>query len=250
MDGALKGFNQMVKRKWKPNVVTYTSLIKGFCQNGDSNRAQELFKEMKSCHVVPNVVTYSTLIGGFCKEGKLSKSALCFEEMLINSCDPNDVIYNYLINGLKNNKSDLIFVEENEFQKKNEVLLLDAFRMMVLDRWDPCLAAYNAIIICLCRHRMLKSAFELRDKMTKKGFLLDSVNFAAILHGICLEGRSSEWKSFYTSSFDEQNLQVALRYSKLLDKYLLGKNVSEASRILRSLSDKAKTDNPVVVLNY
>ncbi|KAI3845975.1 hypothetical protein MKW92_012383 [Papaver armeniacum] len=240
MEDANLCIDRMVKRYVFPDKITYSTVIDGYVKQHDMDGALKVFNQMVKRKCKPNVVTYTSLIKG----GKLSKSALCFEEMLINNCAPNDVTYNYLINGLVNNKSDLIVVEENEFQNNTKVLLLDAFGMMVLDRWDPSLAAYNAIVVCLCRHRMLKSAFELRDKMTKKGFLLDSVNFAAILHGICLEGRSSEWKSFYTSSFDQRNLQVALRYSELLDKYLLGKTVSEASQILRSLSDKAKTDNP------
>jgi pentatricopeptide repeat protein len=63
---------------------------------------------------------------------------------------------------------------------------------MTSDGWAQITAAYNSIIICLCQHGMVKTALQVHDKMISKGFLLDSVSFAARLHGICLEGRSNE----------------------------------------------------------
>ncbi|CAA2964018.1 pentatricopeptide repeat-containing At1g52620 [Olea europaea subsp. europaea] len=46
-----------------PNVVTYTSLIDGFCRNRYSVGAEKIFREMKMKGAMPNIVTYTVLIG-------------------------------------------------------------------------------------------------------------------------------------------------------------------------------------------
>ncbi|XP_077213201.1 pentatricopeptide repeat (PPR) superfamily protein [Tasmannia lanceolata] len=234
MNGALRAFGDMVKRNCKPNIVTYSALINGFCREGDFDRAQEIFREIKSCGLAPNVITYSILIGSFSRDGKLGISASLFEEMLHNNCVPNDIIFHHLISGFAASKG-------SECPEHGQSIILDMFRHMVLDEWDYKTAAYNAIIICLCKHRMLEVALELGHKMLAKGCMPDSVTFVSLLHGICLEGRSREWGNHLSRDFDEEELQVALKYSILLDQYLYKGLTSEASGILQNIGRGANS---------
>jgi len=173
----------MVKRKCKPNVVTYTALINGFCRKEEFSRAETLLKEMQIYGLVPNVVTYSILIGTFCKDNKITRAASFFEEMLLRKCPPNDVTFNYLINGLTNSIPFLNLMSKSGNQEYSESALLNVFMNMVSDGWDYRTAAYNAAIFCLCKHQMLTNGLELRDKMLQKG-CSDSITFIFLLHGI------------------------------------------------------------------
>jgi leucine-rich PPR motif-containing protein len=56
------------------------------------------------------------------------------------------------------------------------------------------MAAYNSIIVCLCKHGMVDTTQSLQTKMMRKGFLMDSVSFSALLHGLCQIGKSKEWR--------------------------------------------------------
>ncbi|KAF5464325.1 hypothetical protein F2P56_014409 [Juglans regia] len=246
LDGALRMFGLMLKQRWKPNVVTYTSLIMGFCSTGDSNRAEKTFREMQSCGLEPNVVTYSILIGRFCKECKLAKAASFFELMLMNKCVPNDVTFHYLVNGFANTPPSLIPKESNELQESSKSIFLDFFGMMMSDGWMQMTATYNSIIVCLCQHGMVKTALQLQDKMISKGFLVDSVSFTALLHGICLEGRSGEWKEIIACNLNEKELQTAVKYSLKLNQYASQGRTSEAPLIVQTLIEDKKSNDPRV----
>ncbi|KAL4600737.1 hypothetical protein ACB092_11G220000 [Castanea dentata] len=213
LDGALKMFGLMVKQRCKPNVVTYTALINGFCGKADTNRAKKNFKEMHSCGLEPNVVTYTILIGRFCKDCKLAKAASFFELMLMTKCTPNDVIFYYLVNGYANIALTTVLKESNELQEVEKSMFLDFFGRM------------------LC------------DKMIGKGFLLDSVSFSALLHGISLEGRSKEWKNIISCTWNEHELQTAVKYSLKLNQYLPRGRSSDALLILEALIEDYKSND-------
>ena len=65
----------------KPNVITYNTLIHGFCKEGDIAMAVRMFKEMAAEEVRPNVITCNTLIDGLCKNGDVITGRKLFEEM-------------------------------------------------------------------------------------------------------------------------------------------------------------------------
>lgn len=240
LHNALKLFGQMVKQKCKPNVVTYTSLINGFCRTGDSSRAEKTFEEMRSSGLKPNVVTYTILIGCFCKEGKISKACSFFELMLLNRCIPNDVTFNYLINGLTNNVATAVSNKANESLEIKASLMMDFFRTMISDGWEQRVAAYNSVLICLCHHKMVNAALQLRDKMTGKGIFPDPVSFAALVYGLCLEGRSKEWKNTISCKLNEWELQIAVKYSQKLNQFLPKGLTSEASKVFHTLLEGVK----------
>lgn len=200
--------------------------------------AETTFKVMRSCGLEPNVVTYTILIGCFCKEGKLLKACSFFDLMLLNKCEPNDVTFNYLINGLTYSTEIATSDKRRYSQQNGNSLVLEFFGMMISDGWDQRAAAYNSILICLCLHKMVKTALRLRDKMTNKGFSPDPVSFAALLHGLCREGRLHEWRNVIPCNLNEQELQIGVKYSGKLDEFLFQGLTSEASHILHTLVEQ------------
>ncbi|KAL3835308.1 hypothetical protein ACJIZ3_010044 [Penstemon smallii] len=70
MDGALKVFRSMSEH----NVVSWTTMIMGYAQNGHSKEALEIFKEMRLKGVKPNHITFICVLyacsqGGFVESG-------------------------------------------------------------------------------------------------------------------------------------------------------------------------------------
>ncbi|XP_070664483.1 pentatricopeptide repeat-containing protein At1g62914, mitochondrial-like [Malus domestica] len=47
-----------------PNMVTYSTLIDGFCKMGRTQDALNLFSQMQACGQLPNIQTYSILLHG------------------------------------------------------------------------------------------------------------------------------------------------------------------------------------------
>merc|ERR1719287_146803 len=48
------------------NTISYNTMIDVNCRTGRMDRAEELFQDMKTFRVDPDVVTYSTLVKGYC----------------------------------------------------------------------------------------------------------------------------------------------------------------------------------------
>lgn len=247
MATAIKIFRDMEKNKCKPNVVTYTSLINGFCCQGDFSLAEETFKEMQSRDLVPNVVTYTTLIRSFAKESStLEKAVYYWELMMTNKCVPNEVTFNCLLQGFVKKTSGRFLGEPDGFNHGQSFLFFEFFHRMKSDGWSDHAAAYNSVLVCLCVHGMVKTACMLQDRMVKKGFSPDPVSFAAILHGFCVVGNSKQWRNMDFRNLDEKGLEVAVRYSRVLEQHLPKAVICEASTILHAMVEKADTKEPEI----
>ncbi|KAG6429897.1 hypothetical protein SASPL_107953 [Salvia splendens] len=241
--GALAVFGLVIKQKYIANAVMYTSIISGFCRCRNVSGAERILRGMQSNGVPPNVVTYSVVIGSCCKEGKLAQASSFFEEMMMSKCNPNEVTFHYLVNGLSNNASSVIQGTQDGGSGQHKHMLLDIFGTMVSDGWHPISAAYSSIVACLCLNRMLGTALQLTDKMLNKGFHLDSVSLAALLHGACLVGKSKEWKSMITSKPIDAKLDVALKYLAIFGCYSSHHLTKETSVILHSLLQDSTLTN-------
>ena len=85
-----------------PDVVSYSILLKGFCNDNRAEEALELLQRMPELGCTPDVVSYNILLKGFCNENR-AEEALELLHMMANdrgrSCPPNVVSYSTVING-------------------------------------------------------------------------------------------------------------------------------------------------------
>ncbi|TQD87139.1 hypothetical protein C1H46_027279 [Malus baccata] len=95
---AVKVYIQMGVYNMKPDLVTYTVLIKGVSELGRLDDALVfLFQSIKN-GFLSDVVTYCTLIDGCCKQKHVLAGLWIFEMMRISGVNPDIAIYNVLIN--------------------------------------------------------------------------------------------------------------------------------------------------------
>nr|KYP71405.1 hypothetical protein KK1_010664 [Cajanus cajan] len=92
----------MVVNRISPDVVTYNSLIYGFCIMGQLKEAFDLFKDMVLKHINPTNYTFNVLVDGLCKEGKVkeAKDIDIFNTMANRGVTPDVRSYTVMINGL------------------------------------------------------------------------------------------------------------------------------------------------------
>uniref|UniRef100_A0A453N6J4 Pentatricopeptide repeat-containing protein n=2 Tax=Aegilops tauschii TaxID=37682 RepID=A0A453N6J4_AEGTS len=81
------------------DAISYSVILKSFCNNGLSQRALDLLRMMakKGADHSPGVFAYSMVIHGFFKEGEVSKACDLFHEMIQQGPVPNVVTYNSVI---------------------------------------------------------------------------------------------------------------------------------------------------------
>ncbi|KAJ6920603.1 hypothetical protein NC651_014250 [Populus alba x Populus x berolinensis] len=61
-------------RVFRPNAVTFSSMIKGLCVDDKIGEAVGLFKKMVNKGRKRNVVSYNSLINGYCKNRKVDEA--------------------------------------------------------------------------------------------------------------------------------------------------------------------------------
>ncbi|XP_017614027.1 pentatricopeptide repeat-containing protein At1g06580-like [Gossypium arboreum] len=98
LGGIDSGFSvlvKMLKLGVKPDVVTFSTLIKGLCKRSKISQAcllkeaHDLFFEMSKQGINPNVITYTTLIDTLYKKGVVSKAKDILGTMKKLGIEPN-----------------------------------------------------------------------------------------------------------------------------------------------------------------
>ncbi|GJS86293.1 tetratricopeptide-like helical domain-containing protein [Tanacetum coccineum] len=97
-------FKKLIKDKLcEPNVVMYSTMIKGLCKIGNNIIAIQLLRLMDEKGYKPNVVTYNTVIDSLCKDKMIDDAFKLFKEMVFQrGISPDVITYNCLIDGLCN----------------------------------------------------------------------------------------------------------------------------------------------------
>eukprot|EP00933_Yihiella_yeosuensis_P071182 TRINITY_DN79387_c0_g1_i1.p1 TRINITY_DN79387_c0_g1~~TRINITY_DN79387_c0_g1_i1.p1 ORF type:complete len:954 (+),score=224.23 TRINITY_DN79387_c0_g1_i1:150-3011(+) len=99
-DRVWKVYDEMMALKLGFTVVTFNSLIDVCARSGEMNRVQPLMEDMTKTGIEPNVITYSTVLKGYCSANRLDEAFMILEEMKRNSnLRPDEVTYNTLLDG-------------------------------------------------------------------------------------------------------------------------------------------------------
>lgn len=82
------------------NTVLYTTLIKGFAREEKVDEAMRIYEKMSADkNVKPDLITYSILLKANCDAGRMEKSLELLDAMLQNGLRPDEVIFNNLLAG-------------------------------------------------------------------------------------------------------------------------------------------------------
>ncbi|KAI5660267.1 hypothetical protein M9H77_29060 [Catharanthus roseus] len=161
------------------NVVSYTSLINGYCKVGEMEVANKLFDEMCECGLKPNTLTHSVLVRGTFRKRDLEKGKLLMERLWKvmegeKDQDLNNAAFGNVINCLCQEGffSEVFKIAEDMPQGKN---VLEEF-------------AYGQMIESLCRFGRYNGAARIVYMMRKRGFNPGCQSYNSILHRLCQEG--------------------------------------------------------------
>jgi pentatricopeptide repeat domain-containing protein 1 len=83
--------------KLKPDVVSYNTVINGFCKQGLIKEAQRVLSEMIEDGVAPCVVTYHTLVGGYASREMFSEANEVVSYMIQRKLRPMELTYKRVV---------------------------------------------------------------------------------------------------------------------------------------------------------
>eukprot|EP01080_Neovahlkampfia_damariscottae_P002406 gene2406-2870_t len=174
-DMALLTFETILKKKLRPTIVTYSSLMNACVRCGENEKAQQYHDDMISEGIQPNEITYTTLIKGIA-EDNCNEAFNILEEMKDLNVTPNLRTMNALLRGCLN--SGNIKIAKKVFEK-----------MQIL-KIEPDLFSYHYLIQCLCHNDEIKEAMKqignLEKIKSKYGVI--STSYIAISKSCALHG--------------------------------------------------------------
>ncbi|CEM21771.1 unnamed protein product [Vitrella brassicaformis CCMP3155] len=102
VERALSLYREMQAEKIPCNAVTFNSLIDACARVGAMDRAARLLEDMTSpahSSLSPDLITYSTIIKGYCVQGDLDEALNLFEAMRARGIQPDAILFNSLLDG-------------------------------------------------------------------------------------------------------------------------------------------------------
>ncbi|CAL5441920.1 unnamed protein product [Camellia sinensis] len=208
----------LLKLGYEPDTTTFTTLIKGFCLNGNMASAVKFFDEIVENGFQPNFVTYGTIINGLCKIGNTSAAILLLRKMEeIGGFEPGLVEYSTVIDRLYKDK-----------------LVTEAFKLfseMIGKGFSPNVVTYTSLIQSVCSLGEWKEAIRLLNEMVGKNIWPNVQTFTILVDALCKEGKAKEAQVVVQLIIQRGVVPDVVTYSAVMDGYCLCGQVDEARKM-------------------
>merc|ERR1719409_1183920 len=101
LNSALTLFTEMPRENVPYNTITYNSIIDACVKGGDLATAEALLNEITSpaSPLEPDLITFSTLLKGYCHNGELDKALQVAEAIKARGLRCDELVYNTLMDG-------------------------------------------------------------------------------------------------------------------------------------------------------
>jgi len=159
----------------EPDIVTYSTLVKGFCNCGALDRAMEILKEMQSDgKFQPDEVMFNSLLDGCAKEHRPTEAMKLLDDMKAAGVKPSNYTLSMLVKLMgrcRRLNQAFSIVEEISTQYGVKVNI----------------QVYTCLIQACFNNRQASKAVTLYDKIIGEGLLPDEMTYSALVQG-CLRG--------------------------------------------------------------
>ncbi|XP_070016869.1 pentatricopeptide repeat-containing protein At1g77360, mitochondrial-like [Nicotiana tabacum] len=166
------------KRKFKPNIKSYTILLEGWGGEKNLLRLNEVYQEMKADDIEPDVVSYGIMIHAHCKVKKYGEAIELLREMERKKIRVTPHVYCTLINGLGS--------------EKRLVEALKYFELYKGSGFDLEVFTFNAMVGAYCWSMRMDDAYKLLDEMRRSKIGPNTRTYDIILHHLIKARRTNE----------------------------------------------------------
>ncbi|KAJ3696021.1 hypothetical protein LUZ60_001398 [Juncus effusus] len=213
----------------EPDLKTYNTVIKSFCESGTSRSFYSLLDEMVKKGIKPNKTTFTTALAGFYEEQKFDEINKVLELMKTHNCGHGITAYNTRVKSLC------------KLKRANEAK--DLFKEMESKGTKPNWVTYNHLIYGFCREENLEEAKKLYDEMKKKELVGDSRFYFTVIYFLIKGGEFERAFEVY-KEVETRNWIPGFSIMKKLVEGLksIGKS-EEAKEIVEKMKEKFEGKN-------
>ena len=165
-----------------PDLITFSTLIKGYCRVKDIEKALELHNQMLERGIKADEVLYNSLLDGCLKANQDKMALKCYANMKKLRIKPSNVTYSILAK---------IYQKQGDLEKS--FALLDEMRA---DHIKPGLFVFTCLMQTCLQVGLIDKALtyfaEMTDTLAETGNHVDWVGFSTIVGGCLDHGRHTE----------------------------------------------------------
>ncbi|KAK8697093.1 hypothetical protein V6N13_113255 [Hibiscus sabdariffa] len=160
-------FDNVVKEGCvRPDVSSYTTLMRGLCKKGLVESAKKLFDEMP-CK--PNSFAFNTLINGFCKKGDMESARLLFDEMIGRVDEAKTMMSEMRLSRVEENAATHLNILKGLGIAGRSVEAIEYFKWMASCNVALDAKAYIVVVNEYCKLRKIDEAISLLKGMCERG---------------------------------------------------------------------------------
>ncbi|URE03795.1 hypothetical protein MUK42_21088 [Musa troglodytarum] len=196
---------EMESEGFDPDVITYNTLMDGYCRRGMLEDAFHLYRIMRYRGVEPDLISYTILMNGLCRDGKVIQARQLFDTMLRRGVCPDSRSYNVLLSG---------YCREGKL-KESKLLVQE----MISGGLVPDDFTCSTIVEAHIQGRKLLPCLNLIALLHKIGIIISVVVYKCLINALCMEGRPSAARSLLKQmQLDgyEPDLEI---YNSLMDSF-------------------------------
>ncbi|PWA77826.1 tetratricopeptide-like helical domain-containing protein [Artemisia annua] len=219
-------FKKLIKDKiCEPNVVMYSTMIKGLCKIGNNVIAIQLLRLMVERGCKPNVVTYSNIIDSLCKDKMIDDAFKLFKEMVFQKgISPNVITYNSLIDGLC------------KLRRREEASKM--LKEMLDGGISPDVQTFSILVDAFCKDGKVKEAEDFINIMLQRGIVPNTVTYNSLIDGYCLRGEMTKAKTTFDSLVLRGLVPDIFTCNSLLNGYCKSSKIDEAMYMFHEIAKK------------
>ncbi|KAE8659885.1 Beta-galactosidase 5 isoform 1 [Hibiscus syriacus] len=222
-------FIKMQESDVKPNVITWNTMISGYIQNGDEDRAMDLFQRIeRDGKIRRNTASWNALIAGFVQLEAIDKAFGVFRKMQSCSISPNSVTILSILPGCAN------LVAAKKVKEIHGCILRRnlEFVLSILNSLIDTYAKSGGYVL----HGCSDAALDLFNQMGKLGLKPNRGTFLSIIlaHGIAK--MVEEGKHVFSSIIDKYEVIPAIEhYSAMIELYGRSGRLGEAMEFIEDM---------------
>ncbi|EHA8589686.1 pentatricopeptide repeat-containing protein, mitochondrial [Cocos nucifera] len=207
-----------------PNLDTYNTVIKSFCESGTSRSFFSVLDEMIRVGIKPNMTTFCTALAGFYREERFDDVGKVLELMKKHDCHPGLSAYNVRLQSLC------------KLKRLGEAKAL--FEEMLAKGMKPNWVTYNHLIFGFCKEGDLEEAKKLYKEMGRRGCVADSSCYFTLIYYLC-QGGDFEAALGVAKETMARNWVPCFSTMKMLVNGLVSRSkVEEARELIEKMKEK------------
>lgn len=202
--------------KFTPDLVTYSTIIKGLCKSDLLEEALKIFDIVKMQNIKLDEQIFTCLLQGFAKSRIPHKAFHIVEEMERMNIQKSKYTISILIKiyGLLN-RTDLA---------------LKCFESIKATEEDLGKISYTCIIKALCKNKEASKAISIFQEMISKNIPIDKVLYNTIIKGCVLSGKINYACAILKRSIDKNIVLAVDIYNTVLQSLVASKEVVKEAK--------------------